>query len=703
MEPEDKEDSAAKLESLTKYLLSEVSGALKREKNWRKSARTAVKIYEAGEVAENSYNILFSNTDTLAPSLYNSLPRPDVKRRYKDEDPLGLLASKVISRALEYQIDTDLEGKESFDESVTSSVLAALLAGRGSIWVKYDATLTSKPLELPEAAEPSGEEVGETSAQENTEGVPEQSPTYEAVESEEICTEAVPWDRFIHGYGKQWRDVPWVGRIHIMTKDEIKDNYGAEVADLIEYVGKSEDGDKEESDADEKERATTKTEFATVYELWVKRTKKVYFVSPSLPERPLKVVDDPLGLSGFFPCAKPMILVRKLSSLVPTTLYAMYEQQAKELNRITVRINKIIAGLKVRGMYDSTVEGLDKVLEAEDNALIPAVNVAALQQGQTLEKSLWLVPIDKHVSVLQQLYAQRQQVKQVIFEITGIADIMRGSSQASETLGAQQLKNQWGTLRLKRAQREVQRFVRDTLRIIAEVAVTKLSPETLKAMTSLPIPMAEEKAQAQAALQQFQSQPPTPGAPPPQIPPELQMAAMMPSWDDVLGLLQSDVQRSYRIDIETNSTVDLEATEDKQDMGELMNALAQFFNGIAPMVQGGIMPFDAAKAMLLGFVRRYRFGNEVEDTLKQMQAPPPQKPEGEQKSQEAVAAEKAKAEAEIQVAQMELQMKKEEHRMKMEEMQMKHQIAMANHKMALEKAMLPRPEPMGAKSPGVTN
>jgi len=249
-----------------------------------------------------------------------------------------------------------------------------------------------------------------------------------------------------------------------------------------------------------------------------------------------------------------------------------------------------------------------------------------MQQGQTLEKAIWLMPLEKLVAVLQQLYVQRQQVKQVIYEITGISDILRGASVASETATAQNIKNQWGTLRLKKMQKQVARYVRDCLRIMGEIAMTKFSQQTLSQMTGLQFPTAQQKQQAQAMLQQLQMQAQQPQVPgqPPAPPPQILAAAQLPSWEEVMGLLANDLQRNYRIDIETNSTVDAEATEDKANMGEFLNAVAQFMNGVAPLVQQGTMPFDAAKSILLAVTRRYRFGPEVEDELKKMQPPQPQ-------------------------------------------------------------------------------
>jgi len=103
--------------------------------------------------------------------------------------------------------------------------------------------------------------------------------------------------------------------------------------------------------------------------------------------------------------------------------------------------------------------------------------------------------------------------------------------------------------------------------------------------------------------------------------------------------------------METNSTVDVEATEDKQLVGDFMNAMAQFMNGMGPLIEKGVMPFPAAKSMMLAIVKRYRFGREVEDELNKMSEPKPQQnPEQEkavkefQQAQQKFAQEKKQAE-----------------------------------------------------------
>ena len=648
--------SLDKEKALVRGWLQEIDDARRREKSWRKDAREAEELYEAGKREQNPFNILYSNTETLAPALYNTVPRPDVRRRFRDPDPLGKAASTVCQRTLEFLLDTDLRDYTPFDGLMESAVLEALVPGRGVTWFRYDPVFAKK--QVGEAKPPAKDA--------------EDLDKLEKVEGEYVCGEEVPWNRFYHGYGRKWKDVPWVAREHLMTLEELAENFGKDVAEKVSLQKVCETGDEDEDYQSEEDGGV---ELGQVFEIWDKGHKKVIFVSPGYPDAPLKTVDDPLGLSGFFPCPQPLQLIKRISSLVPAPLYSFYENQARELNRITTRIQVITKALKVRGMYDSTVSGLEKVLQAEDNVLVPADNVAAMQQGQTLEKAVWLMPIEKLIVVLQQLYANREQAKRTIYEITGIADIMRGASVASETLGAQQIKNQWGTLRLKRAQKLVAKYARDCLRLMAEIAVTKFSPQTIKAMTGLNFPLKEEKQQAQAIAAQLSSTGQQP-------PPELLDALNKPAMDDLLDMLKSDLQRSYRIDIETNSTVDAEATEDKEDMGELLNAIAQFLNGIAPAVEQGVMPFEAAKAILLGIVRRYRFGSEVEDLLKDTQPPQPPAPDEDPKMK----AELAKQEEALRKLMMDVESAKRE--LEFAKQDFDRQVASAKQDLQRERAWM---------------
>ena len=63
----------------------------KAEEAWRKKAEKAVDRYrDEKERSGRRFNILFANTQTTIPALYNSEPVPDVRRRFGDDDEDGI-------------------------------------------------------------------------------------------------------------------------------------------------------------------------------------------------------------------------------------------------------------------------------------------------------------------------------------------------------------------------------------------------------------------------------------------------------------------------------------------------------------------------------------------------------------------------------------------------------------------------------------
>ena len=637
--------------SLIQYWLEELRDAYKREKDWRKDAKRLVEMFECERRRDTLYNILYANTETMSPALYNTTPRPDVRRRFKDEDDVARAGGLVLQRVLEFLLDNNLQDSPHFDTIIEQALLEALIVGRGVVRFRYEF---------------SGEQ---------------------RIESEGISAEIVAWQRFRHAYAKQWKDVSWVAFQHFMTREQLRENFG-DIANRLPLNVSSAEADHNEDEESWQggENDEGQKYLGQVWEIWDKNSRTVYFISPDLPEQMLRVADDPLHLSGFFPIATPLMFFPKISSLEPVPLYAAYEGQAKELNRITLRIARIIEALKVRGFYDSTVGGLDRVLEADDNELIAAENVVAMQQGQTLDRSIWLMPLNELVLVLQQLYTQRDQIKQIIYEITGISDIIRGSSSAYETATAQNYKNQWGSLRLRRLQKQVSMFVRECLRVMGEIA-TRMQPETLIKMTGLQFPRQAEQQQAQMMLQQLQGQAgqlqmmaqqdPRAGQQLQALDGQMkQYSAVLnkPNWETILQFLQNSVVRNYRIDIEANSTIEPEAAEDGQKLGEFLNAFAQFMNGIAPLVQQGYLPIEAGREMLLAITRKYRFGEDVEESLKQITMPQQQGDDkgkaAEQEAQAKIQQIQQKGQVEAQKGQMDLALKQLQLQQKQKEAEM---------------------------------
>lgn len=654
------------------YWLTEIDQAKKREAAYRKDGQEVLKIYEADEEKEVPFNILFSNTETLMPALYSQAPRPIVNRRFRDEDPMGKAVSDAGRRMLEYLTDTNMEGYETFHEVMHAVNQDALLPGRGWSVVKYDAEF--KTLEEPRPPQQHDDDPP---------GPPSQEPA-EYADHETVCVESIVWDRVYMGYAKKWHKVPWVAYEYHLTKEEVASLVGPDMAVKLKYsADHREDASEEGTDEDQ---TTGKRKTACVYQIWDKAGgKKIKYVSPNHKEDVLKTEDDPLQLTGFFNCPRPLRFIEKSWSLVPTSPYRPYKNQAKELNRLTQRINHVAEAIKARGVYDGALgTTLQQLLNLDDAGLVPADSAASLATEKGFQNAIWFMPLEQLIQTLVQLYTAREACKQVIYEITGISDILRGATKASETLGAQEMKAKFGGLRIKHMQAEVQRYARDLLRMMLELAGTKFSEETWAAVTGLPFLLEKKYLELTALAQTIQQQlamapPPMPGQPPdPRLMQlqQIQAELQKPKWSDVLGLLRNDLMRSYRIDIETNSTIEADATEDKKDMTELFTALSQIMAQLAPLVIEGVLPFEAAQAILLAVSRRMKWGTEIEDYIKQMKPPQPKGDDGE--------AQKKQIEQEKQMAVKEVQHKQKQAEMSIQEKSAKSEFDQFKREMELK-------------------
>lgn len=682
------------------FWTKELAAARKRETDYRTHGQTILERYDGR--TRTPFNILFSNTETMAPALYSRVPIPVVSRRFKDEDPMGKAAAQAGQRLLAFLLDTNLEGAETFDEVMTAGVMNALLPGRGEAIVQYDAQFLEpqEPDEGPEPAE-----------------APEPGEPAPVLQSELVRCESIQWDRVLYGYAKTWSKIPWIAYEQDIDHDEAERLFGKEMAGKLTYTdaeAKPHEESREKEDKQEQPKGGRKT--CRIYQIWDKEGgKTVKYFCEQYKTGLLKEEEDPLQLSGFYPCPKPLYFVEKSYSTIPTALYTLYEEQANELNEITRRIKNVTKAIKAKGVYDGALgDDIKKLLEADDNEFVPADSAATMAE-KGFDQAIWFMPVQELIVVLRELYTAREQCKQVIYEITGISDILRGSSKASETLGAQEIKTQWGTLRLKNKQGEVQRYAKDLLRIMLELAASKLGEESWAKMTGLPFLLSAQyneltaiaqALQAQIQQQQMMQPAPIPGQPPQAPPPQIQQLQQIqqqlqaPQWTHVLQLLRDDLQRAYRIDIETNSTVEADAVDDQKQMQEVMGAIGQLLNGLTPLVVSGSLPFQAAQGLLLMVVRKYRAGAEIEDYIKAMQPPtPPDDGNGKEAMQQQMAMQEQQLvlkqkeaegairmkqmDADMQAKQKEMALQVREAHLKVEQEVFAMQQQMAQEKLAL--------------------
>lgn len=606
-------EEASPGEAAYRATLSKVTsreGVIKTE--WLDKTKDIYETYEGGRALDTPFNILYSNTEVLVPNLFSNTPKPVVRRRFGEMRADAV--AQAAERMAEYCLDTNISGYPDFVEAVEAAVLDSALPGQGQCRIRV------------------------------VEGVP--------------CLDYVQHDKFIWGYAQRWEDVPWIAYRHDKTLEDAIREFSIEESIAAE-MKKTEE--REGGEEGKKGPATS-----PYYEVWDKQSQTVCFLTAAFPGVCVSELQDPLKLRGFFPSIKPLRLLSTPVSTMPRAMYDLYRQQAEELNNVTRRIKRITAALQVRGLFDGNMSELENIFSSDadaENTLIAASNPSTMMRDGGLDKHIWLIPVEKLVVVLQQLYLIRDQVKATIYEILGIGDILRGVTQASETASAQQIKDKWGSLRIKKSREKVSSFVRGYIRLIVEAAADHTPEETWAQVTGLPY-LTSVQASAMPPA------PPMPGVEPPT------------TWPSVLASLRDDLTRSYIIDIETNSTVDGAATEEKAEVAEFMNALGQAMTGLEGLAVAGPEGFEAAKAMLVEICKRFRMGSVLQGLIQKMQPPP----KGPTPEQEKLGKELEQGKAEVEKGQE--QIKQGEEALKAQFEQQKQQITQLIDQLKEQKSTL---------------
>ena len=605
-------------------------------KRWEARADRIVKKYKDDSRYDRNpnarFNILWSNVQTIQPAIFARLPRPDVSRRFRDNDPIGRVASMMLERALEFEI----EHYGDYKSAMNNAVLDRLLGGRGVSWVRYEPHFA-----VDEEKEPDdGYQVTEDSDEAETpEG--QENESSERIEYECCPVDYVHWKEFGHSPGaRTWEEVTCVWRKVFMSRPALVERFGEELGYKIPLDTKPAD-DKNSYKAEEGVYE------AVIYEIWDKETGKAYWISKSLG----KILDereDPLQLENFFPCPKPLYSTLTTDSLEPIPDFVIYQDQARELDTLCDRIDGLINALKVRGVYDASSSELARLFsEGENNTLIPVDNWMAFAEKQGMKGAIDLVDITPFAAALAQCYQAMEQVKGQIYELMGIADIQRGQTDPNETLGAQIIKSNNAAGRLKTMQHSVVDFATTLLSIKAQIICNHFTDDTL--------------IQISGAMQLSE-----------------QDKQMIPQ---AIELLRDQAAKNFRIEVTSDSMIYQDEQQEKQDRMAFLQAVGGFMAQAVPMVQNTPELAPMALEMLKFGVTAFKAGKQLEgiidetaDKLRVMS----QKNEGQPKPPP----------PEVQKIQMQMQIEQAKIQARQGEMQAQAQLEQAKlqGQMQLEKA-----------------
>lgn len=386
---------------------------------------------------DSRFDLFWASFEILKPAVYARAPAPVVAPMFSDNRPVLNVTGELLERAA-----TSAFARNNIHEVMRELRDDVIFGGRGAPWVRYES------------------EGGK----------------------QKVCIEHLDRRDFLHEPARYWHEVGWVARRVWMTRKDMKARFKylrKDVWDALKFHTPTEDS----ASRDELRGK------CAVWEVWHKADNRVYWVTDGV-DRTLDESEPFLDLEGFFPCPKPAYGTLQRRKLVPVPDWERYAVHFRKISELTGRIYTLIDCVRMKGFIPDGGDigtAVETAMRSNDDSIAIPVPAAALLGSGAAGLVSWL-PLGELAQAIQGLIEARRQFIEDFYQLSGISDIMRGATEASETLGAQQLKSQYGSVRVQEKVYELQRVAADLVKIVAEIISEKFSPENMLAMAQMDIP-----------------------------------------------------------------------------------------------------------------------------------------------------------------------------------------------------------------------
>jgi hypothetical protein len=507
---------------------------------------------------ESRVNLFWSTMKVLLSLLYARPPKAGVSRAFLDaDDDQARVAGQIMQRLLNRSFDDQVS---SWDAAIRQGIEDWLVVGMGQVWLRYEVETALET--VPAQTDPlTGDELA-----------PEQ--TYERIVSEDAPCDYVYWKDFFYSPARTWDEVRWVARRVYMTRDQLVARFGEKIGKMVPLQTTQKSVTDQAPKFDPWARAE-------VFEIWCKENKRVYWWAKG-SDVILDYKDDPLKLEVFFPCPRPLVANVTSSNFIARADYIFAQDQFNELDELNTRITWLTRAAKVVGVYDKSADGVQRMFQqGAENQLIPVDNWAMFAEAGGIKGKVEWMPIDAVVNAIDRLRQYRGDKTMQIYEVLGISDIMRGSSKASETAAAQQIKAQFGSTRVQLSQFYIAEWITQALRIKSDIISKHFQPETI----------AERSNIMRTPDAQFAQQ--------------------------AIALIKDEKLADYRISVEADSMAAMDWAAERDAAVQFMQGLGAFVSQVAPVAQStpGAAPY--LLRLMQWAVSKFRVSGEIEGTLDQ--------------------------------------------------------------------------------------
>lgn len=535
----------------------EMDAAKDDTKKWHTRGAKVVKRYlderDSDKNGKRRLNLFHADTETKRAMLYGQLPKASVGRKYGDpDDDEARVASEMLERLLNCDIERN---SDTFATALRNALKDWLLPGAGFLRQRYVAEFETVPAQEAMLHPVTGQELAPA--------VPEtQRKTTEDVNHDYVHWKDARWSPC-----RTWDELRWIAFRAHMARTELVKRFGEEVGKQVPLNTKKTGRGDDVQKSDPWSRAD-------VWEIWSKEGKEVFWWVEGYG----KILDrkpDTLGLDNFWPCPYPLLANLTTDRLMPTPDFSIAQDQYDGIDNLYDRICLLEDAVAVRGAYNKASGDLTALLDTSgQNELIPVDNWALFAEKGGIKGQVDWFPLDMVAAALDKLTQKLSDKIVLLQQVSGVADLMRGASQVSETATAQKIKANFGSIRSRDMQDEFARFASDAQRIKAEIIAKHFDPETILKRSNM-----ERSADAELAQQAVQ-------------------------------LIKSDFS-AYRIEVKPEAVNMADMASLKQERTEFMQGVSTFFQAMVPLVQA--MP--GTTPMMLQMIRWAMVGFKGSSTI----------------------------------------------------------------------------------------
>jgi len=458
------EDQAAETpEQLAALWGKELSAAREAQKTWWERSEKIVKRYldDRGEKRVNTtrLNLFSSNTQTMESLLFGKTPEVGVQRRFADSsDDEARVASETLERILNTDIE-DEDGEQQ--EALRNALRDRLIVGLGNVRVRYEIGDTEMQPEQPAQMHPD-------TGQELAPAVPEQ----EMRPNEKACVDYIYWKDQLWSPCRTFDQLRWWAFASEMSEKQFNERF-PDAQDAWTANRKN------PSSATDPVKVKDPLDRCIVWEIWSKERETVDWLVIGY-DKILDSKQDPLGLDGFWPFPRPMFANLTTSKMVPTPDFVMAEDLYEQIDTLQSRIWMLEDVIGVRGVYDKNSEEIKRLInQTGKNELIGVDSWSAFAEKGGIKGVVDWLPIDMIAECLDKLNAQQTIKIGLLYQITGMSDIMRGQASEQSTATEQAIKARFASVRVQTLQDEFARFASDTQKLRAEIISKHFDPQTI--------------------------------------------------------------------------------------------------------------------------------------------------------------------------------------------------------------------------------